>query len=79
MIKIKTHSIEIVNPKHDLMSVQPSMGQCYFKFNDGSEVTIPVKMTPQLQATLNIAATATAEVIEIDFTNPSQPIRMGNS
>ena len=77
MIKIKTPSIEIVNARHDLMSVQPSMGQCYFKFGDGTEVTVPIKMTPPIQAALNVAATSTAKVVEIDLTNPTQPIKLG--
>jgi len=77
MLTIKTHSLVVHNEKRDLMSIQPSMGACYFKFGDGSELILSVKMTTQLQNMLTLISTSTADNIEIDFTNPAQPIKMG--
>lgn len=59
------------------MSIQPSASGCYFKFADGSELIVATKMTAPIQAALTIASTSTADNIEIDFTNPNQPIKMG--
>ena len=78
MIKIKTGSVTVVNELHNLMACQPSAGTCYFKFGDGTELIVPTKLSSQLQAALTVVQQSKAESIEIDFTNPAQPIKMGN-
>jgi len=77
MLKIKTRSLIVQNEKRDLLSIQPTASGCYFKFSDGSELIVSAKMTSSLQAALTVASTSTAENIELDFTNPNQPIKMG--
>jgi hypothetical protein len=77
MFRIKTHSLTVENAKRDLLSIQPTATGCYFKFADGSELIVQGKVTTQLQAALTVVSTSQANNIEVDFTNPNQPIKMG--
>lgn len=77
MIKIITKSVVIENEVGNLMSIQPTANGCYFKFADGTEVTVPINLTQAHQNMMNVVATSKAEYIELDFTNMNQPLKMG--
>lgn len=76
MFKVKTQNVELLS-EHKPVSITPAMEQVYFKFKDGSEFTVPCKLTNELKASLNIVQQAQAPDITVDLTNPKTPVTMG--
>jgi hypothetical protein len=70
MLTIMTHGMTVTRNNCDVMAVQPSMDQVYFKFVDQSEIIIPCKLDNRITRLLETVTAATAPNITIDFTNP---------
>lgn len=75
MIRVKTRNMEIIREDNAIISAVPAMNSLYLKFEDGIEVTIPIKLDQKLTAMLNLLATSSAPNITIDLTDPSCPVK----